>query len=73
MPSSVDKSATICICTLFLKPSNFAKVSFKRSSSRPVIINDAPILAHSMAVALPIPEDAPVIRMTLPSKEKGLY
>jgi hypothetical protein len=26
-----------------------------------------------MAVIRPIPEEAPVIRMTLPSKEYGLY
>ena len=38
-----------------------------------VITNLAPILEHSMAEHFPIPEEAPVIRIVLPSKVYGLY
>lgn len=33
----------------------------------------APILEHSIAVARPMPDDAPVTRIILPSSENGLY
>ena len=37
-----------------------------------VAITLAPILAHAMAIALPIPDEAPVTRMVFPSNENGL-
>jgi len=64
------KSNFICSCPA---PSNKLKTSFKRCSSLPTNISLAPNLAHSIAVAFPIPEEAPVIKMVLPTKEKGLY
>ena len=34
---------------------------------------EAPILEHSIAVALPMPEAAPVTKTILPESENGLY
>jgi FlaA1/EpsC-like NDP-sugar epimerase len=48
-------------------------ILLKTFSFRPVIMTDAPILEHSIAIALPIPDEAPVTNMVLFSREKGLY
>ena len=53
--------------------SRLSNVTFKRSSLRAVMITFAPILEHSMAVVLPIPDEAPVTKTVLPSNEYGLY
>ena len=60
--------------TLLCVPSlNSVIVSFKRSGLRPVIIKEAPALAHSIATLRPIPEEAPVIKTVLFFNEKGSF
>ena len=63
------RSAVIAKCP---SPSSNSNVTFNRPSFLPVIMTFAPILEHSMAVAFPIPEEAPVINTALPTSEKGL-
>lgn len=48
-------------------------VSISCCSFRPVMTTVAPILEHSIAVARPMPDDAPVTSIVFPSREKGLY
>jgi hypothetical protein len=48
-------------------------VSSRRVRSLPVRNRFAPALEHSMAIALPIPDDEPVTSIVLFSSEKGLY
>ena len=69
IPSSSPKPAAITTCP---SPSSELKVCCNRASSRPVIITLAPNFEHSMAVAFPIPEDAPVTNIVFPSNEYGL-
>ena len=67
--SSLDKSAKIYLLSL---PDMRERVSFNFSSFLAVTITDAPILEHSIAVERPIPEDAPVTKITFPDNENGL-
>lgn len=64
----MDKSVTILVCW---GPGKDNNVSLRRSSFRPVIISLAPAFAHSSAMALPIPDDAPVTRIVLSFSENG--
>ena len=68
LSSAISATKTQCPC-----PSIIDRVSLSLSSLRAVIITLAPILEHSTAVALPIPDDAPVTSTVFPSNEYGLY
>ena len=66
---SLVKSPAIDKCP---SPINNERVTFNRSTLRPVMITEAPILEQAIAIACPIPADAPVTNNCLPSSENGL-
>ena len=66
--ASSVRSAEIMRCP---SPERAASVSFRRFSLRATSMRRAPRLEASMAVERPMPEDAPVTKMVLPSRENG--
>jgi len=67
--SASVRSHTTCWCP---SPGSSANVCSSRSALRPTATMVAPIEAHALAAARPIPDDAPVISIVLPSSENAL-